>query len=83
MGKKSKDFCSLLITSQTDIHQYSKKKINLSSFEQGEIISLNRFFNILGKYINFWNLITQSICVCVLGGGGFFGGFFVLQIFNI
>lgn len=65
MGKKSKDSCSLLInlkhillsnlliTSQTDIHQYSKKKINLSSFKQGEIISLNRFFNILGKYINF------------------------------
>lgn len=53
MGKKSKDSCSLLITSQTDIHQYSKKKINSSSFEQGEIISLNRFFNIPGKYINF------------------------------
>lgn len=35
MGKKS-----LLITSQTDIHQYSKNKINLSSFEQGEIIYL-------------------------------------------
>lgn len=49
MGKKSKDSCSLLITSQTGIYQYSKKKINSLSFEQGEIIS----FNILGKYINF------------------------------
>lgn len=49
MGKKSEDSCSLLITSQTGIYQYSKKKINSLSFEQGEIIS----FNILGKYINF------------------------------